>query len=344
MARSLHPNAHLPSLLPTRRLFALGGLLLALSAACGQGGLTSSSTQASSSTGSGATGGGGSGAGTPTGTPLTIFNWNVRNYFDTVKDDPDNADEIVLSTTAYANKRKGVGAVIKSMNPDIVVLSEVENTGVLQDLNATELAGAYASMVLVEGNDQRGIDMGLLSKIAPDKVVSHKDDTFVLAGTPAPTYTFTRDCIEVHFTFEGRHVVLLGVHFRSKGPPDDQDKRLAEAQHTREIADGIAKDDPTAAILVLGDFNDLSNSPPYVAIQGKAPDQYLDAAAEVPSAERYTYNYMGTLELIDHQMGNPVLSAMLSKGTVVIKHGDGIDSGQNAVSDHSPMMATYLVH
>ena len=140
-----------------------------------------------------------------------------------------------------------------------------------------------------------------------------------------------------------REIILLGVHFRAKGATDDPDKRLAEAQHSRQIADDLHAKTPGAGILILGDFNDTPGSLPYAAAVGAAPDLFVDSADAVPLADRYSYDYMGKLELIDHQMANPALAAMLDPGKVVLAHGPKIDDGSKFASDHSPLKATYLV-
>jgi endonuclease/exonuclease/phosphatase family metal-dependent hydrolase len=338
MARSLHLASLLSSPLPRR--LALGGLLLALSAAaCGQPGTQPSGSQGSSSSGSGGDGGGGSG---PTGTPLVVLEWNTHNFFDSVKDDPSNDEEQVLTASQYDQKIQTIGGVIKGLNPDVVVLTEIEKVGILDDLDKDVLGGAYGAKVLADGNDLRGVDTAVISKIPIDKFVVHKDEFFESPDTNA-SYKYTRSCLEVHMTYAGRQVILLGVHFRAKGPPDDPDKRFAEAFHTREIANGLAKEDPSAAILILGDFNDLPNSKPFNAIQGVDPDKYVDSAEQLEPSQRYTYDYMGALELIDHQMANPVLAPMLAPNSVIIKHGKGIDDSSPAASDHAPLQATYLI-
>lgn len=315
------------------------GLALSLfSAACGQDGGTSS--QGAGASGTGASGG--SGAGEP-GKPFTILDWNTHNFFDT-SDDPNipAAEETVFSQADYAKKRQTIGATLKSSNADVIVLAEIENKGILDDLDKQELAGAYPEKVLIDGNDPRGIDTAVLSKVVIDKSVSHKDEFFQHPKT-MQSYKFSRDCLEVHLTFNGRHVILLGVHFRSKGPPDDLDKRTAEAFHTREIANALFEEDPTAAIVILGDYNDLPGSEPFKAIEGSDPDKYVDSANDVPAADRYTYEYMNALELIDHQMANPTLAGMLVPGSVVIKHGKDIDDKSEFASDHAPLMATYAI-
>ena len=322
--------------------------LLLLPVACGQGDTTSQSTttgaggdpSATTTTGSG--GSGGSGGSPGPAVPLTIVDWNTHNYFD-AKKDPTLTGEILLSAADYSKKRVTIGAELKALNGDIVMLSEVENKAILDDLNTSELGGVYGTTYLIQGNDPRGIDVGLLSKITPDTIVSHKDDVFVKVGTNGPQYRYSRDCLEVHFTFNKRKLIVLGVHFKAKAAPDDPDKRLAEAQHTRKIADDLRALEANAAILVLGDFNDTPGSKPYNAVTGAAPQLFVDSADSVPAAQRYSYDFSGKLELIDHQMANPALHAMLDPTSVVLAHAKNVDDSSKYASDHAPIKATYLV-
>lgn len=325
--------------------------LLLLAAACGQvriAAATSSgsggdeATATSSGSGSGSTGGSGGSGGERAAVPLSIVDWNTHNFFDNKKN-PATPGEILLSTNDYTTKRKTIGAALKSLDADIVVLAEVENLAILDDLNQSELGGAYANRTLIEGNDPRGIDIGVLAKSAPDSVVSHKDDVFVLAGTNGPQYHFARDCLELHFTVNQREIVLLGVHLKAKSPTDDKDKRLAEGQHVRKIADELHAKSPGAGILVLGDFNDTPDSPPLAAVAGAAPDLYVDSANAVPLGNRYSYDYQGALQLIDHQMANPRLAALLDPASVTLVHAAKVDDDSKYASDHSPLKATYLV-
>lgn len=341
---------------PARRSSPAPLVLAALLiAACGQDGRirgSSASTEgdATSSTASGPGGaggmGGGGGAGGVGGSgpakeplPLRVLNWNVQNFLND-KDDSAAPEELIVSAAAYSSHRGEIGAVIAAMNPDVAVLQEVENVAVLEDLVATELGGAYSAIAVIDGNDLRGIDVGVISKVPIASLVSHKDDSFPLNGTQGPEYRYARDCLEIHLDYNGRKVVLLGVHFKAKdSDPTNAIKRLAEAQHTRAIAEGLEAGDGARAIAVLGDFNDTPGSPPYLAVLGEGDAQWQDAPTHVAAANRWTYDYQGKLELIDHQMSNDRLAAMLDPASVVIRHGADVE----AASDHSPVMATYLV-
>jgi predicted extracellular nuclease len=290
---------------------------------------SSSATSSSTSSGSSSSSGGG---GTPVGQPLTVVDWNAHDFFDTLGTIGNDA----LSAADYQLKRQAIGAAIKAMNPDVIVLQEIENKTVLDDLNQVELGGVYTARWLFNTGDIR--ELALLSKITPDDVISHEGDIF--PGPGGLNYDYTRDCLEVHLTVNGHKVVLLGVHFKSKAPPDNPDRRLAEAQHTRAIADAITAQDPTTAIVVLGDYNDFPASPPYLAVQGAAPNLFFDVAESAPAAERYSFIFQGVKQLIDHQMANPVMTMALDPSSVTLKHGPVFDTNKYA-SDHSPIMATY---
>ncbi|XYH99995.1 endonuclease/exonuclease/phosphatase family protein [Sorangium sp. So ce1128] len=348
---------------------AAGALALLAAAGCRDPAETRSPFEVASSTeGGGAAGGGGSGSGgaggsaghgaggsaghgasgsdggadpvgpPPEAAPLAVVTWNTKDFFND-QDDTEGTDETVLSPARYREKREAVAAVLAALAPDVAVLQEVEHLDVLEDLNRIELGGAYPHAALVEAYDPRGIDVGAISKIPFDEVVSHRDDRFTLRGTQGPVYTFTRDCLELHLTRGGRKVILLGVHFKAKAAPDNPDRRLAEAQRTRAIADALAAEHPTAAIAVLGDFNDVPGSPPVEAVAGAGAAAFADVAAALPPADRWTYDFNGQLELIDHQLVNPLLRDMLDPSSVQIPHGPSIEEA----SDHAPVFSMYRI-
>lgn len=292
-------------------------------------------------------GGSGGSGGAVVPKPLKVLNWNLHNMFDT-QDDPAFADDFALTTAEYNEKLSQIGALLTELDPDIAILPEVESQAILDELNADHLGGAYTTAI-TETNDFRGLDIGVLSKVPIVDLVSHKDDSFKrLDLVGGQLYKYSRDCVEIHVNYNGREVVLLGVHYRSKGngmvETDDKDKRMAEAQHTRAIADDLAKADPGRAILILGDFNDVPGSPPVVwTLQGDpANDPKIPFAAASDSlmdADKYTFVYNDVEELIDHQMASPLLAPMLDGTSVLVRHGDDVA----AASDHFPMMATYQI-
>lgn len=315
---------------PLLRLHALALNLvlgcLGIVTGCGEGGVV-----VESGSGGGTSQGTSSTASGSSLTELVIGTWNVHNLIDE-KFNSNVAFEGVDKN--YPAHRAAVATVIDSFNPDIFILQEVESQAVLDSLNAT-LAKPYEHTKLIEGNDPRGIDVAMLSRVPPDKVLSHSSERFLKAGTSSPTYGYARDCLELHFTVNGRHLVLLGVHFKSKDT-DDPDKRLAEAQHTRIIANGVAKADPTALVMVLGDMNDYPMTPPLNALMTGTPE-YTDAAAAITNGDGWTYKYGGKVFLIDHELANPELHTRLDPASVHIPHTKAVSTA----SDHALIVATY---
>lgn len=269
--------------------------------------------------------------------PVRVVNWNIENFYND-KNDSAAAQEQVQSAAQYQAQLTAAAAVLAGIDADIAVLQEVENLAVLEDLDQ-KLGRKYPTKVLIDSTDPRGIDVAVLAKLPATKTVTHQDDVFMVEGTAGPTYTFARDCLETHFEVAGRKLVMLGVHFRSKAM-DDPNKRIAEAQRCRAIANGLAAEDANMGILILGDFNDVPGSNPYKVVQGSPPDEWLDAASVLVAQEQWTFNFNGTKELIDHQFANPILRAMLVSSSVKIVRSAEVTQA----SDHAPLVATYEVN
>lgn len=266
--------------------------------------------------------------------PLKVATWNVQNLFD------DQMDGAMFEDTdpQWEEHVADIAAVLNVLDADVVVLQEVEHTAIVGAVR-NQLNGGYVFHEVIDGNDPRGIDVGVISKVQPDALITHKDDTFAKVGTQDPFYRYARDALEIQLTFNGRRLVLFGVHYKSK-EADDPDKRLAEAQHTRALADAVTAEDPSAGVIILGDFNDLPGSPPLDFTLGSAPDAYTSIADNIAAADRWTFNFMGALELVDHQLVNGLVAGMLDTASVRILHGPEVD----AASDHAPLIATYNVH
>lgn len=315
-----------------RGLLATNGrrLLLALFVLCSTSGCRSSTN------GNGNGGDGGNGGTGMNGQPLKIINWNVHNLVNDELDDPKA--EFEKTDADYLEHRKAVAKVLASLDADVVLLQEVEHVKILEELNTQELNGRYLHLSVIDANDPRGIDNGVMSKFPFEKLVSHQDDFFAKVGTSSPKYKFARDCVEVHLQVNDRAIALLNVHFKSK-ENDNADKRLAEAQHSRKLADDIRDNNPNTAIAILGDFNDLPGSLAYGAVIGNGENSYKNVAESAPEEDRWSFIYKGTKELVDQHMINPVLAPMLQVDSIEIVHSDDVD----AASDHAPIVATYQI-
>lgn len=159
------------------------------------------------------------------------------------------------------------------INADIVCLNEVGGEESLRNFTRFFLQDRYTPH-LIEGNSDRGIDIGyLVRKDFPARVDlrTHKNRPLQFqypheerAGGPAKTHYFSRDCAELR-VFAGEEprprVILLLVHLKSKLDPDGIDpegkgRRGAEVRTLAEIYREVrAEFTPPVPVLVAGDFN-----------------------------------------------------------------------------------------
>ncbi len=154
---------------------------------------------------------------------------------------------------------------IFDVGADVIVLIEAESRPVLkmfQQRMAEKLAlpETYPHLMLVDGNDSRGIDVGLATRAGYpiERVRSHAD-----AVKPDGFPIFSRDCPEYEVTTpSGRTVMLLGNHFKSKyggNDPSSRAKRRAQAEAVRDYYHRLRAEGQDF-VAVLGDLNDTPDS------------------------------------------------------------------------------------
>ena len=103
--------------------------------------------------------------------PVSVVNWNVHNFYNDKRDSLEvlEADELSVTPTPAENQAKlaDVTSVLGTIQPDIIVMQEVENDAVINDL-AQKLSeagvGDYANRYITHGNDPRGIDIAVLAR------------------------------------------------------------------------------------------------------------------------------------------------------------------------------------
>jgi endonuclease/exonuclease/phosphatase family metal-dependent hydrolase len=167
-----------------------------------------------------------------------------------------------------AAERKLIADRIKRMNLDVLAVQEVEDIDTLRQFNRDDLAGLYPHTVLIEGNDPRLIDIGLLSKLPLGAVTSWQHIPDPLDGNPL----FSRDLLQVDVLNTSRKERLFTIfnnHLKSHFVPFTAADPVAEAARANELrrrqcqasaAIIAAETRPNNRYLVLGDMNDPPDS------------------------------------------------------------------------------------
>ncbi|MFJ8104738.1 endonuclease/exonuclease/phosphatase family protein [Streptomyces sp. NPDC096132] len=156
---------------------------------------------------------------------------------------------------------RNTGRVVAEVNADILLTVEVEDRLTLERFNQQVLGGAlgkrpYPYSMLIDGNDPRGIDVGILSRHPITSIRSH---IFDLRDNGEPV--FSRDCVEFEIAVNGTPLWILGNHFKSKrGGGGGGGLRLAQGTRVAEIyADALLR---SPRVLIAGDLNDSPESAP----------------------------------------------------------------------------------
>lgn len=242
------------------------------------------------------------------------------------------------------------GQVVRDLGADILGVIEVDNRTALRRFNDQLVAAAggtpFGHVMVIDGNDDRGIDVGLLTKYPIANMRSHVDD--VVDGGRV----FSRDCPEYEIQLpSGKTLLLLINHLKSKGfgtQEDSSARRRKQAQRVREIYEARRAAGMTF-VAVIGDFNDTPDSEPLAPLlhQGSDLRDVSDSQHYQSDGRPGTYGNGTKSEKIDYILLSPELFTRVSKAAVFRKgvwggkngnlweHYDNMTAPVHAASDHA---------
>jgi predicted extracellular nuclease len=155
------------------------------------------------------------------------------------------------------------------------------------------------------------------------------------------------------FLFQGQTIFVVGNHFNSKGgdqplfgpnqPPilTTETQRRQQAQIVNNFVDSILTVNPNANIVVLGDLNDFEFSEPLNILKGTpsgvGTPVLQNLVDTLPASERYTYNFQGNAQVLDHILVSNNLLGKLNGYDIVHINSEFVDQQ----SDHDPAVARF---
>jgi endonuclease/exonuclease/phosphatase family metal-dependent hydrolase len=140
--------------------------------------------------------------------------------------------------------------VITDLAADIIGIVEAEDRPSLVRFNDEMLNGFYHHVMLIDGNDTRGIDVGVMarSNFRIGSMISNVDTVDGIGKV------FSRDCPQYEIrTPTGVDIHVLVNHFKSQSGGGG-DKRQRQAAEVRRIVDRLIGEGKH--VIVLGDFNE----------------------------------------------------------------------------------------
>ncbi len=219
-------------------------------------------------------------AAVPAGYQFMGASYNVENLFDVV-DDPNKDDSEYLpggkaqwTEEKLHLKVQQLSKVIRSLNvgrgPDFIALPETENINALSMLN-NEMKDLGYQPVLVEGPDERGIDVGFLTRFP---VVGTPSGVRVeVPGDPLwkkPTRMITKVTLQIS---RNSQVLVLLNHWPSRFGTEAL--RCRAGQVTRQVALEEQARNPNLPVIIMGDLNDEPENNSLLDCLGTAPAPFV---------------------------------------------------------------------
>ena len=256
---------------------------------------------------------------------LRVVSWNVHDLFDEMAD-PGTIDPAFTSGEVEA-RLDAVGAVLERLDADVVLLQEVEHLALLRRLAARS---GHGEAWLLEGNDPRGIDVGLLSRWPVVRYRGHAGELDAQGRRFWP-----RDAVEAVILAGGTPLVLLGTHLSSRLSDPDGVRRRLQATRLRHLADEAAAADPGALVLVGGDLNDEVGAPALQPLFGDG--RWVDGAVGQPggaavAATDWTWSDGRLHGVLDH------LALRSGQGEALVAGWVASGPDVAAASDHRPVV------
>lgn len=250
---------------------------------------------------------------------------------------------------------RNTARVIHDLDADVIGLVEAESRPALLRFGRALLPAVggrpYPHVMLIDGNDDRGIDVAIMTKAGYEiiEIRSHVDDT------DEHGEIFSRDCAEyVIRTPSKRRLVVLVNHLKSKGfgsQATSNAKRMRQATRVRDIYRQLRKDGEKL-VAVLGDFNDTPDSPPLQPLLADTDLKDVFLHADFDDGGRPgTFGTCAKSNKIDYILLSPDLFANVTAGGVfrmgawggkngtIFPHYPEITKAIEAASDHSAVWA-----
>jgi endonuclease/exonuclease/phosphatase family metal-dependent hydrolase len=279
------------------------------------------------------------------GSLFTDHQDGTRTWDATGSDDFLGWAELVreaISDRAIQNTAK----VLAEVSADVQVLVEIEDRVTLQkfhdDVLLPELLARgkkpYTHVLLMDGNDPRGIDVALLSR-AP--LVHMKTHVELLNAAKHPL--FARDCAEFELDIgQNRRLILLANHFSSQGSDRTGKRRKEQANQVAVFVDQALT--TFTNVIVAGDLNEPPEKGSLKALTQHPKLKDAMAMAQYPDKDTLPGTYLNASksQKFDYLFLSPALQARVQKVQVERRgfksskwpHFDTVVDARSQASDH----------
>jgi len=253
--------------------------------------------------------------------------------------------------------RENTAKVIKEVKPHIACLVEADHRLALKSFDSHLSNNRFKYEMLIDGNDRRGIDVGIMSKYIFGNIKTHM---FAKAGT---SQIFSRDCLEIEVIInDNTSIYFLINHFKSKGYDADGQsdfKRERQARTVKEILNNYNLDNDY--VIVAGDLNDTPDSDPLKPLTNiRKLHDVLELQFGNDMSKRWTYHYNNFVQIdylmVSEALKNKFIDAGVERGGMynlnkltresngaveTEQQFDSVTHWTNQASDHGAVWASF---
>jgi predicted extracellular nuclease len=295
---------------------------------------------------------------------LTVASYNVFNLSPTTSDS--------------AQRRLLAAQIVESLNsPDILALQEIQDDSGEEDdgtTSAKETLAAlrraivstrgprYASFEVAPGDGRPGgvpggnIRNAFLYNPERVRLMEYRSltPTILAAARARDTLAFqeARDPLEGVFEFRGRSLRIVNNHLTSRFGSTPvfgsvqpfvqagEAERAAQVRALHAYTAHVLAADPEARLIVLGDMNTFEFSQELSRVLPGSPPALHQLLFRIPENERYSYNYEGNSQTLDHVFVSGALQDGAELDVVHLNVDYPALPGLTA-SDHDPVIGRF---
>jgi predicted extracellular nuclease/2',3'-cyclic-nucleotide 2'-phosphodiesterase (5'-nucleotidase family) len=160
-----------------------------------------------------------------------------------------------------------------------------------------------------------------------------------------------RKPLAAEFIFNGQKVFIIANHLKSKtgdtplfgstqpAVETTAAQRAEQAQILNDFVAAILAADPSANVIVAGDLNDFEFSKALQVLKG---DELTNLVEQIPQSDRYTFNFEGNSQELDHILVSDNMVAGTSP-EVDIVHVNVDYAESTRASDHDPIVTRFTI-
>ena len=289
---------------------------------------------------------------------FSVGTFNVENFFPKGVGIPGDRATPLKSP----EELKALAAAFRQLDADVVGVQEIYDTRTLREFVEEHLSDmGYRFAAVTKGNDTRGINVGILSRLPLTSVTSHVN--MPILGNPGAH--MSRDLLHATVQTAGGEVDAFVIHLKSsrimpgrqiaelaqrQGRPfetvkaelmaDAVRKREAEAFTVRDFVSRLEARNPERQVILIGDGNDVPGSKTVRILLGElddAADYRSLIATEAPGKATHHSGDGIHSSQIDQLDVDPDLNKMFVPGSLRIL----TTPEAAAASDHFPARAVF---